>query len=1116
MEFPIAAPTAEPVRQSTAPWTLTTSSEQWKPCAEKESPTYSYPVTPQHLCRGQQCHIVNSASTPDDDIDSEERCVAPSADRTTEEEKDADDTEDCNVLRNECGGPVLLPSRCDDTFALGVSLAVKAKLPVALNVSCVQQTAAAVALVKADADDSHAVSSAPAVPRICSPALRIPIQGTERTVQHVLKAAGDHNSFASKAMQAIALQATTGGPPLRLNCSRSDLSSLVGGTSGDDPMGLRQLYSLPGSRVGSSLGIPTHTQRGAAQSSAAADAFSMERFAAFYEVALEELMDECERRVANAPAAWRDSQQQLIGGDMNRDLATSTHSFDSPRSSAMSPFGGVPSSVALSCGTPVYSPRFTDPLHSTHGLHIRELSSDIAAVQNRTSTPLPPPSLHSNMAFFSAAGQARQAEQEKSVANEGAVSKLLAALGRHHGKMAPMVFIAGLAYLARVTAQCASEFLSVTRANWYRLTTTAILVAAKVYDEHSSSRLNACFARSSGIPLSEMTRMELDFLYLLDFDLLLKESEVEQWLIWMETLALRRDLMTPLNTYVLDTSASTPAVQLAGTPKPSFTSSTTLTEYGERCKTCAMCEASRTPGLSSEVPEGEEEAVGTSLSSVVVLRSVPQMHVASSCAMTAPCAVSSTANSRCPTGAAAATDAPSLTAPLVDLPSLPPRSSASSVLLPVSLLDGTFSAVSAASVPGGAPSSLNDRRTFVPPLPIHGALPLHPPTAKRRLFSVVHGTAEPPSPISVRQLGRLGGSPPSPLRPPSVGRHPSVRFFKSQATHAHGPHRYASGTVGCAELGMHGAEDGGGKVSRRSCQDQVTRAGSASAAGQTSAPAAASHQQKRRWGPLGMVQHVRDVLGVTASLVRGQLDVLAPSAHPEELSRLPPPQQNREQPTSQALRPSTKSLSGRGGCTSLQPQSSAMPPRRTNNGGTYPPFPENLMDERKPQTCNAPPAAAVASRRFTDSNPQPRPAAPDCHRCGLATPGAVTRRSPMPRSSPQHVDPCSSAGTQPYTSTVANAAADQPAAAAAANGAYADGDNSHDEDDEGYEECEYGYYDEDGYFHYYDDDEGAEGEYDEYYGEEDEETAWYEDEEEDEAAYFQRCRPPMTHSPPSL
>ncbi|GET91817.1 cyc2-like cyclin, putative [Leishmania tarentolae] len=709
------------------------------------------------------------------------------------------------------------------------------------------------------------------------------------------------------------------------------------------------------------------------------------------------------------------------------------------------------------------------------------------------------------MTFFSAAGQARQSDREKGVEAEGAVSTLLAALGKHHGKMAPMVFIAGLAYLARVTAQCASEFLSVTRANWYRLTTTAILVAAKVYDEHSSSRLNACFARSSGIPLSEMTRMEVDFLYLFDFDLLLKESEVEEWLKWMETLALRCDLMTPLNTYVLGTSASTMAGPRTSTRKSSVTGCTTFTEYEERRKTCAMCEASRTPGLSSEVVEGEEETVGTPLSSMVVQCSVLQAPVASS-----------TANSRCLTSAAAATDVPSLTAPFADLSSFPPRSSASSVQLPGSVLEETFSAVSAASVPGGEPSFLSDRRTCALALPSHCTLSLCPPTAKRRLFSVVHGTDGPPSPISVRQLCRRGGSPPSPLRPPSVGRHPSVRFFKSQSTHAHGLSRHATGTVSYTELGMHGAEDGGDKVSKLSCRDQVTRVDKADTAGRASAPAA-SHQQKKRWGPFGMVQQVRDVLGVTASLVRGQLDVLAPSAQAEELSRLPPPQQDEHQSTSKALRSCINNISESGGRVSLQPQSFAAQPCQTISGGRCPPFPANLMGEPKPWVCGAPSATAVASRSPVDSPPQPGAAASARRRGGPATPGGVAKRSPMPRRSLQYEEPCFLARTQSYTRTVATATVAQPSgAAAAADGVYADSDSTHEEYDEGYEEGEYGHYDQSGYFHYYEDDEGVEGEYDEYYDEEDEEGAWYEEDEEDEAAYFQRCRPPLSHSPPSL
>ncbi|SYZ69018.1 G1_cyclin_CycE4 [Leishmania braziliensis MHOM/BR/75/M2904] len=1123
MKLPIVIPTAESAQQSTAPLTLSTSSESWGSCVDKASPANSYSVSLEKRCRGQRNHVVKPAAMPDGGAECEELCVAPSMDTTAAEERAADDMENCKEMPSKCEEVVLPPSRCAGVLVDGVSSPATPKLPGMWCGSPVRQSAAA-ALVNSGADDPHLASAARAAPLICSAPLRISASEMDTAAQHALKNPSDYSSFASKAMHAITLQASTAGPPLRSNCSRSDLSSLVGGSSVDDPTGVRQLYSMPGSRVGSSLGIPTLAQRGAAQLSAAADAFSMERFAAFYEVALEELVDECERRVTNAPAAWRDSQRQLIGGDMNRDLATSTHSFDSPRSSAMSPLGRVPSSVALNCNALVNLPCFTNPLHNTHGLHLRELSGDIEADPHRTPAPPPPLSLHTGTAFFSVAGHARQEEQETTVGAKMTVSTLLAALGRHHGKMAPMVFIAGLAYLARVTMQCASEFLSVTRANWYRLTTTAILVAAKVYDDHSSSRLNACFARSSGIPLEEMTRLELDFLYLLDFDLLLKESEVEQWLIWMETLALRRDVMTPLNSYVLGTSASMVAAQLASPPKQALTSRPTLSENWERSKTGTICEASRTPGLSSVVLGGEDETVRTSSSSAAGPRSFSQVYVASNSMETAHGVVDSAASSRCLTGAAAEADMPSLTAPLAYLPSFPLRSAASSMLLPPSLLDGTFSAVSAASLPGGAPSSLNDRRAFVPPLPIHNALPLRPPMSRTRLFSVVHGTVEPPSPISVRQLCRLSGSLPSPLRPPSVERRPPVRFFKSQGTHPHGPSRHVGGAAGSTDLALYGTVDSGCKVLKQWFPERIKRAGRARTAGRASAPAvtdakycpdsAASHQYKKRWGPFGMVQHVRDVLGVTASLVRGQLNVLAPSTHAEEVSRLPPPQQQQRQSRSQPVQWSANSVSGSGGRVSLQPQSFATPPRCSSSGGTYPPFPAKLMGEPKPQVGGAPPATTIMSLVPTGFPPQPGPAGTTRHHGVPAPPGDSARRSRTPRSSPQRVDPYSSAKSQPYASTVANVTVAQPTAGKAADEAYADGDYSHDEEDEEYEECEYGYYDEGGYFHYYDD-EGVEGEYDDYCSEE-EEGAWYEEDEEDEAAYFQRCRRPLTHSPPSL
>ncbi|KAG5494262.1 hypothetical protein GH5_02255 [Leishmania sp. Ghana 2012 LV757] len=1051
MELQLPIPATVSGQQSTVARALSTSLKHWSSHSDEETPTCSCPVTPECGRQGQQDSIVKAAATPKGDDDGEKRCAAAFMDTTSAEEYDADDAVSCNVMRSGCGEAILPPLRGTESSVVGLSLGVTAKPLVVSSVLPAQPTVAA-APVGVDGSDWHAVSAARAATLISSPPQQVSIHGTCNATQHTPEAPGDRSSFASKAIQAIALQASTAGPPLRLNCSRSDLSSLVGGASGNDPMGVRQLYSLPGSGVGSLLGIPTLAQRGAAQPLAAADAFSMERFAAFFEVALEELMDECERRVANAPAAWRDSQRQLIGGGLNRNLTTSTHSFDSPRSSAVSRLDGAPSSVALSCNTPVYPPCFTNPLHNMHGLHYRELSGDDVAGQHRTvGSPQPPPplSLNSRAPFVSAAVQARQAGEEKSIAAEGAVSTLLASLGRHHGNMAPMVFIAGLAYLARVTEQCTSEFLSVTRANWYRLTTTSILVAAKVYDDHSSSRLNACFARSSGIPLGEMSWLELDFLYLLDFDLLLKESEVEQWLIWMETLALRHDLMKPLNTYVLGPSASTTAARLNSTPKPSLANGLTFAEYRDGNKTGSMCEASHTPGLSSEVFGGEEETNESSPSSVAGPRSFSRMQVVSNSVGTAHGACSSTANWRCPPGAAATADMPSLTAPLTDLSSVPPRSSVSSVMPPAAPLDGTCSALSAVSLPGGAPSPLTCRRGFAPPLPIHGALLCRPPTATTRLFSVVHGTADPPSPILVRQLCRVGGSPPSPLRPPSVERHSPVRFFKSQGMRAHGPDRHFSAAVGFTALGPYGAEDDGRKVSKQSSHGTVTKAGSAILVGRTSVTAAAEtrcnaaaerHRQSKRWAPFGMVQHVRDVLGVTASLVRGRLNVLAPSAHAEEVGRPPP-----------LLRRSS------GAYSSLM----------------------RLMNERKPQADGARFASSVMSCP-TGSPCEPVPAVSARHRSGCATSGAMAWQSTVPQSNLQCADVRSSAE--------------------------ADGDYSDDEEDEECEACEYGYYDEDGYFHYYDD-EDAEGEYDD---QEEEEEA------EDEAAYFQRCHPPLTHSPPSL
>lgn len=1072
------------------------------------------------------------ASAPSRAVDADKDCGAGAAATDTTagvDDLDTDEyTEEHNAMGNGCGEAVSPPSSCADTFALGPAPVAASKPSVLLRV----------------AGASHALEAPPppaaaaSAPILVSPSVRLAVvdgvASASRPLTIKIGATGaSAPTFAAQAMHAVAQHAAAAPRPSLPGCSsRSDLSC----GAGEDPMGVRQLYSLPSSRAGSVLGgAPAPSLPGPREASAltapaatGADAFSMERFASFYEAALEELVTECERRVANAPAAWRDSQRHFICGDNNRDLATSTRSFDSPRSGAMSPLGVAPSSMAASCSTPVYPPCYSNHAHNTHGLHRRSGGADAASVTPTSAagtTASLPPQLstmqhHSRSVFFSAAA----ASQRGPTVAEESVPALLAALGRHHGKMAPMVFIAALAYLARVTVQCASELLSITRENWYRLTTTAILVAAKVYDEHSSSRLNAHFARSAGIALSEMTRLELDFLYLIDFDLLLKEAEVEQWLSWMETLAVRRDLMTPLNTYVLGataagsnltattaTAAATATATAAATTMTATNGSTSaaahsgfpgspapsssmagfqLAQYKERSKMGATCDGSHTVGLSSEGLEHGEEMVLTSPSSIVDPRSFSHARVASG--VTAY--MGGASFSRRPTAATvfAAGDAPFFTGPMLELVGMPPRSPASSVVQPNSVMDGACSVLSAASLPGAAASSLQGRRAVVPPSPVHGVLPLRPATAKSRLFSVVHGRAEPPSPISVRQLGRLGASPPSPLRPPSQERHSPVRFFKPQ-----GPHRGAGGhgllSTGAASARVAASQasskafaaeqpapaPGKGKADTRA----ASGAAAAGAAGARHGTAANADTQQnsggssKRWGPFGMVRHVRDVLGVTASLVRGQLNVLAPSSPAEAHGRPPPPER---------AAPPSKPISGSGSRVSQHATTTVS----SAAGAPYPPFPARLSDERattglrRPPPCSSPqppsPAAYLSYRRSPAVRGSPRPV--DAEWTGKP-------RSQVAAVAPSHVSP-------------------PPPAAVEAAEAY---DDVYEEGEEGEwyeedEECDYGYYDDAGVFHYYEDEE--DGDYDE-------EGEWYE-EEEDEAAYFQRCRPPLTHSPPSL
>lgn len=124
-----------------------------------------------------------------------------------------------------------------------------------------------------------------------------------------------------------------------------------------------------------------------------------------------------------------------------------------------------------------------------------------------------------------------------------------------YGGYANTVFIAAMAYLARIPTSCVCgvghvacgfhtstictcAFCSITKMNWYRFTLLAIMIATKVHAEKGSSRhVNRKFADVSGVPLSEIRVLELEFLFLIDFTLMITQEEYEQWAAWMHQLA---------------------------------------------------------------------------------------------------------------------------------------------------------------------------------------------------------------------------------------------------------------------------------------------------------------------------------------------------------------------------------------------------------------------------------------------------------------------------------------------------------------------------------------------------------------------------------------------------
>ncbi|CAD2217782.1 Cyclin, putative [Angomonas deanei] len=114
------------------------------------------------------------------------------------------------------------------------------------------------------------------------------------------------------------------------------------------------------------------------------------------------------------------------------------------------------------------------------------------------------------------------------------------------GAAAPMMLVAALSYLSKIVSRCTDEDGSITQSNWYRMTLMAVLCGTKMYNEYTTRRLNKLFALASSIPLKEINTLEVNFLYLLDFSLIVEEKDVQMWVDWMGRIAAQHNLPHPL------------------------------------------------------------------------------------------------------------------------------------------------------------------------------------------------------------------------------------------------------------------------------------------------------------------------------------------------------------------------------------------------------------------------------------------------------------------------------------------------------------------------------------------------------------------------------------------
>ena len=107
------------------------------------------------------------------------------------------------------------------------------------------------------------------------------------------------------------------------------------------------------------------------------------------------------------------------------------------------------------------------------------------------------------------------------------------------GDAAPRIFTAAMVYLRRISSAGACDHFVVDEKNYKRLCTVAIMMATKLYiEEHV--KVNIKFATATNIPLLELNALEIEFLHLVDFQLLIDHTDFQNMFEWIEAVARQR------------------------------------------------------------------------------------------------------------------------------------------------------------------------------------------------------------------------------------------------------------------------------------------------------------------------------------------------------------------------------------------------------------------------------------------------------------------------------------------------------------------------------------------------------------------------------------------------